>query len=58
MPDGHWSEMPQVTAVDGQFGTHNPRTSPLRRYQNLPTIDFRGSTRTAPTKVQTCVLLA
>jgi transposase, IS6 family len=22
MPDDHWPEVPQVTAVDGQFGTH------------------------------------
>ena len=22
MPDGHWPEMAQVTAVDDQFGTH------------------------------------
>ncbi|MBV8995842.1 MAG: hypothetical protein JO287_19550 [Pseudonocardiales bacterium] len=22
MPDDHWPEIPQATAVDGQFGTH------------------------------------
>jgi hypothetical protein len=26
MPDRRWSAMPQVTAVDEQFGTHKPRS--------------------------------
>ena len=27
MPDDHWPEMPQVTALDEQFGTHTSRSA-------------------------------
>jgi hypothetical protein len=40
MPDGHWPEMPQVTAVDDQFGTHRPvgpPTAPSGSYTGTAT---------------------
>jgi hypothetical protein len=33
MPHGHHPGMPQVTAVDGQFGTHNLSGSTRRGYK-------------------------
>jgi hypothetical protein len=34
MPDGHRPAMPQVTAVDGQFGTHTRQATLTRQTRN------------------------
>jgi len=52
MPDGHWPEMPQVTAVDGQFGTHTAKGAAATVYapripagQLKPTAVTRATSR-------------
>jgi hypothetical protein len=35
MPDGHCPAMPQVTTVDGQFGTHKPSRAILSALTRL-----------------------